>query len=216
MNGTTTIDISAITLFATALFTITNPVGNTAIFASLTSSMAPAQQRATARQSALAIMIVLLVCVWIGVYLLKIFGIDIPSLETAGGIIVLGLGLSMLHNQKSRQSHSPEESDAAQEKASIAVVPIAIPIVAGPGAITVTLVSVGELHGDWATLIGMSGVCLAFGLLFWLSFHFAGRIAAKIGVNGIAIITRVMGIVLAAVACGMIATGLKSLLPGLA
>ena len=61
-----------------------------------------------------------------------------------------------------------------------------------------------------------AGVCLAFGLLFWLCFRFAGRIAGKIGVHGIAIVTRVMGIVLAAVACNMIATGLKSLLPGLA
>lgn len=178
--------------------------------------MSQAEQRTTARQAAVSITIVLLVCLWIGTYLLKIFGIDIPSLETAGGIIVLGLGLSMLQNQKSRQSHSPEESAAAQEKASVAVVPIAIPIVAGPGAITVTLVAVGKLHDDWATLIGMSGVCLAFGLLFWLCFHFAGRIAARIGVHGIAIVTRVMGIVLAAVACSMIATGLKSLLPGLA
>jgi multiple antibiotic resistance protein len=210
------IDISAIGLFATALFTITNPVGNTAIFAGLTSSMATAEQRATARQSAVAITIALLVCLWIGTYLLRLFGIDIPSLETAGGIIVLGLGLSMLQNQKSRQSHSSEESAATLDKASIAVVPIAIPIVAGPGAITVTLVAVGKLHGEWATLIGMSGVCLAFGLLFWLCFHFAGHITTRIGVHGIAIVTRVMGIVLAAVACGMIASGLKTLLPGLA
>jgi multiple antibiotic resistance protein len=102
----------------------------------MTSDLDAAAQRSTARQSAIAISIVLLVVLWAGHYLLDFFGINIPALETAGGIIVLGLGLSMLHSQKSGQSHSAEETAAASEKDSVAVVPIAIPIVAGPGAIT--------------------------------------------------------------------------------
>jgi multiple antibiotic resistance protein len=78
-----------------------NPIGNTALFASMTSDLDAAMQRATARQSAIAISIILLVVLWVGQYLLAFFGINIPALETAGGIIVLGLGLSMLHTQKS-------------------------------------------------------------------------------------------------------------------
>lgn len=215
-TGASTIDIATVGVFAVALFTITNPLGSTALFASMTADLDVAGQRTTARQSALAITIILLVVLWAGHYLLKFFGIDIAALETAGGIIVLGLGLSMLHNQKSPQSHSKEEHAAATEKDSIAVVPIAIPIVAGPGAITAVLVHSGDLGGHLLTMTALSGVCVGFGGLFWLCFYYAGRISLLVGVNGIAVVTRIMGMVLAAIACTMIANGLKQLLPGLA
>ncbi len=210
------IDIAALSLFATALFTITNPIGNTAVFASMTSDLDAAAQRNTARQSAIAISMILLIVLWAGHYLLAIFGISIPALETAGGIIVLGLGLSMLQSRKSGQSHSAEESVAAAEKDSIAVVPLAIPIVAGPGAITTVLVNSSKLSGDVPTMLGLSVISLGFGLLFWLCFRSAARISALAGVHGIAIVTRIMGMVLAAIAVTMIASGLKQLLPGLA
>lgn len=181
----------------------------------MTSDLGAPAQRATARQSALAISIILLIVLWAGHYLLAFFGINIPALETAGGIIVLGLGLSMLHSKKSGQSHSTEESAAAVEKDSVAVVPIAIPIVAGPGAITTVLVDSSKLGGDLPTMVGLSVVCLGYGILFWLCFRSAGRISALVGVHGVAIVTRIMGMVLAAIAVTMIANGLKQLLPGL-
>ncbi len=209
-------DIGSIELFATALFTITNPIGSTAIFASMTGDLSHSEQSNIAMQSALAITIVLLVVLWVGQYILRFFGIDIAALETAGGIIVLSLGLSMLHNEPSKQSHTDVESSAAQEKSSIAVVPIAIPIVAGPGAITTVLLSASNQGGNIVSLVEMSTVCGLFGLLFWICFRFASRLSSLAGVHGIAIVTRVMGMILAAIACGMIASGLQKLLPGLA
>ncbi len=209
-------DTIAVSLFATALFTITNPIGNTALFASMTSDLKYAGQQATARQSAIAITAILLVVLWAGHYLLAFFGINVASLETAGGIIVLSLGLSMLHSKKSGQAHSSEEADAAAKKDSIAVVPMAIPIVAGPGAITAVLINSSKQSGELLTMIGFSAVCIGFGLLFWVCFRFASKISLAIGVNGVAIITRIMGMVLAAIAVTMIANGLKQLLPGLA
>jgi len=182
----------------------------------MTSDLDAADQRKIARQSAIAIAIVLLVVLWAGRPLLGFFGISIPALETAGGIIVLSLGLSMLHSKKSAQSHSQEEDAAAQEKDSIAVVPIAIPIVAGPGAITTVLVHSSNLNGDLAHLAALSAVCVGFGVLFWGCFRSASRLTGIVGVHGIAIVTRIMGMVLAAIACSMITSGLKQLLPGLA
>ena len=122
----------------------------------------------------------------------------------------------MLHSEPSKQAHSKAESAAAAAKESIAVVPIAIPIVAGPGAITAILISAGKYTGDLFTMAGFSLVCLAYGALFWLCFHFSSRLQAAIGVNGVSIITRLMGMILAAIACIMITNGLKILLPGLA
>lgn len=209
-------NIESLGVFATALFTITNPLGNTAVFASMTGDLSQVEQGKVAYQSALAISIVLLLVLWVGHYALRFFGINIASLEIAGGIIVLGLGLSMLHNQKSQQSHTKEESKATPDKSSIAVVPIAIPIVAGPGAITTVLVSASKQDGNLFALLEMSVVCLAFGMLFWICFSSAAKLATFAGVHGIAIVTRLMGMVLAAIACGMIASGLKQLLPGLA
>lgn len=209
-------DIGSLGVFATALFTITNPLGSTAIFASMTGDLSAVEQGKVAYQSAFAVAIVLLVVLWVGHYVLRFFGIDIAALETAGGIIVLGLGLSMLHNQKSKQSHTEEESEATSDKSSIAVVPVAIPIVAGPGAITTVLLSASKQDGNLFALFEMSLVCLAFGVLFWICFGSAAKLAKLVGVNGIAIVTRVMGMVLAAIACSMIASGLKQLLPGLA
>lgn len=173
-------------------------------------------QRSTARQSAFAISVILLVVLWAGHFLLDLFGINIPALETAGGIIVLGLGLSMLHSEQSGQAHSEEEAAEAKQKDSIAIVPMAIPIVAGPGAITTVLVSSSGVSGNLASMAGYSAVCLGFGVLFWACFRSAARISALLGVSGVAIVTRIMGMILAAIAVKMIATGLKELLPGLA
>lgn len=208
-------------LFVTALFTITNPIGNIAVFAGMTSDLNAAERNATARQSAIAITITLMVVLWGGHYLLKFFGVSIPALEAAGGLIVLNLGLSMLRNQKSSQSHSAEEAAAAEDKDSVAVIPMAIPIVVGPGTMTTVLIHAGQIHAgqssdSWRLMGIFSAVCLGFGLLFWGCFRSAGRVSRLVGVHGTAIATRVMGMVLAAIACDMIASGLKELLPGLA
>ena len=182
----------------------------------MTGGLSEVERKKIARQSAFAITVVLLIVLWIGQYLLRFFGIDIAALETAGGIIVLSLGLSMLHNQPSKQSHTEAEASASKEKPSIAVVPIAIPIVAGPGAITTVLLAGSGQQGNVVSLAEMSAVCGLFGLLFWVCFGFASRLSSSVGVHGIAIVTRVMGMILAAIACGMIASGLQKLLPGLA
>ena len=215
-NPRSTINLDAILFFATALFTITNPLGNTAVFSSMTSDLSPAEQRSTARQAAVAITAILLVVLWAGHYLLSFFGVSLPALETAGGIIVLRLGLSMIRSQKSEQSHSKAEDAAAREKNSLAVVPLAIPIVAGPGAITTVLVHASKLGGNLPDIAGLSAVCVGLGGLFWVCFRSSSWLAALLGVHGIAIVTRLMGMILAAIACDMIATGLKQLLPGLA
>ena len=163
--------------FGTALFTITNPIGNTAIFASMTGSQDAASQAATAHQSAFAIIAVLLIVLWVGHYLLDLFGTSIPALETAGELIVLSLGLSMLHSEPSKQATSDAGSEAASTKDSIAVVPIAIPIVAGPTLLQLCSVSAGKQTGDLLTMAGFSAVCIAYGVLFWVCFYCASRLS---------------------------------------
>lgn len=201
--------------FTIALLAITNPIGNLAIFASLTGDKTPAEKKKTALTAGVAIIIILILVTWTGDLLLRAFGIDIGSFETAGGVIIALMGISMLHAKTSPIHHTKEEHDDAMTKTSVAVVPIAIPIVAGPGAITTIIVNTHQ-YQSIEDKVMISGVCIMVAVLLWLCFFFSAPVARLLGVSGINIVTRIMGIVLASIAFGMITSGLKALLPGLA
>ena len=201
--------------FTVAMLAITNPIGNLAIFAGLTGSKSPAEKKKTALVAGAAIMIILLIVTWSGELILRGFGISIPSFETAGGLIIALIGLAMLHAKTSSIHHSPEEHEEAKTKDSVAVVPIAIPIVAGPGAIT-TIVVAAQKFGTTEDKIIISVVSIAISILLWACFYFSGPVSRLLGVTGINIVTRIMGIILAAIAFQMMTDGLKALLPGLA
>ncbi len=121
----------------------------------------------------------------------------------------------MLHARTSEMHHSPAEHEEAKSKDSVAVVPIAIPIVAGPGAITTIVVQI-QKAGTIEDRMTITVVSIALSFLLWLCFYFSGPVSRLLGVTGINIVTRIMGIILAAIAFQMLADGLKNLLPGLA
>lgn len=201
--------------FAIAMLAITNPIGNLAIFASLTGDKSLAEKRKTAFVAGVAITIILIVVTWTGGLLLRAFGIDIASFETAGGVIIALMGISMLHAKTSKIHHTEDQEEEAKTKDSVAVVPIAIPIVAGPGAITTIIVNTHKYRTlEDKGLISI--VCLGIAVLLWTCFYFSAPVSRALGVSGINIVTRIMGIILTAIAFGMLTNGLKSLMPGLA
>ena len=205
---------AAVASFIAALFSMMNPIGNTGIFAGMTKGRSIAESRQTARTCAVAVAITLLVVTWGGPFLLPLFGVTVDTLRAAGGIVVLIIGLHMLFNKSEHKQTSDELEDAAHRQ-SIAVVPLAIPIVAGPGTMATVLVAVEQYHSLMSKLvISVVSVALAAvtGILFW----FAGPISNRLGDSGMGVVTRVMGLILAAIAMGMLAEGLKALLPGLA
>ncbi len=203
----------ALVTFAVALITIANPIGNLAIFASMTGDRSDAEKKQIATGSALAIAIILVIVTWSGSYLLDLFGISVPAFQTAGGLIILLLGLAMLHSKTSTMQQTEAEGTEAKDKESIAVVPLAIPIVAGPGAMTTIIVQTHQT----STIVDralVTGVCLGTAFLLFLAFRFAAPIGRRLGISGINIVTRIMGMVLSAIAIGMMANGLKQLFPG--
>lgn len=206
---------AGVVTFAVALLTITNPIGNMAIFASLTGDRDDAEKKSIATRSALAIAIILVIVTWSGSYILNLFDISVPAFETAGGLIILLLGLTMMHGKTSAMHHTPEEDKAAQESDTIAVVPIAIPIVAGPGAMTTIIVQTHQAATVVDRLV-VTAVCIATAILLLFAFRFAAPLSRRLGVSGVNIVTRIMGMVLAAIAIGMLAEGMKQLFPGLA
>ena len=161
-----------------------------------------------------AVAITLLIVAWSGSLLLEFFGITVDSLRAAGGVIVFLIGLQMLSN-KSEHQHSPAELEDAKPRESIAVVPLAIPIVAGPGTMAVVIVA-AQQHPSVLSKVEISIVILALSAFCGLLFHFAGPISKRLGKSGMGVFTRVMGLILAAIAMGMLTDGLKGMLPGLA
>ena len=205
---------AAVASFVAALFSMMNPIGNAGIFAGMTEGRSITEARHTAWACALAVAITLLVVTWAGSLVMRFFGVTVDTLRAAGGIVVLIIGLHMLFN-KSQHKHTSGELEDAAQRTSIAVVPMAIPIVAGPGTMATVLVAVEHYHSLFSkVVISIVGVALA--ALTGLVFSFAGPISRRLGDSGMGVVTRVMGLVLAAIAMGMLAEGLKALLPGLA
>lgn len=204
---------TALLSFVAALFAIMNPVGNIGVFASLTEGRSREEGRHAALICAISSAITLLIVTWAGDIVLKFFGISVDSLRVAGGLIVLLIGLSMLANNDAHRHTKPERDDA-KTRPSVGVVPLAIPIVAGPG--TMATVLVVPHHLGVLGKLEISAVILAISVLVAVLFSLARPIADRLGTAGMAVVTRLMGMILATIAVGMLTVGLKGLMPGLA
>ena len=205
---------AALTSFVATLFSMMNPIGNTGVVAAMTANRSADQVRRIAWTCAGASAVTLLIVAWSGSLLLEFFGITVDSFRAAGGVILLLIGLNMLFN-KSDHASSPAEETDAEHRESIAVVPLAIPLVAGPGTMTAVLLA-AQQHHSALSKIEISVVVVVIAAFCGLLFSFAAPISKRLGKAGMGVVTRIMGMILSAIAIGMLADGLKGLLPGLA
>ena len=205
---------AALVSFTAALFSIMNPIGTLGVFAGMTEDRSAIDTKRIAWTCAVAIAITLLIVNWCGVLLLQFFGITVYLIRAAGGIILLIIGIQMLFN-KSEHKHSSTELKDAQSRESIAVVPMAIPIVAGPGTMATVLIAAHQ-HPSVLSKVEISIIIVCLAAITGLLFGFAKSISKRLGDSGMAVVTRVMGLILAAIAMGMLTEGLKIILPGLA
>lgn len=206
-------------LFFTSLLAIVNPIGSAVLFATVAGKFHPPIQRRMANQSALAILIILLVCAWLGNSILGIMGLTTPMLQAAGGIILLNYGIKMVTVVEDIKL-TKDEKDTAQEVSeehwkALAVVPLAIPGTVGAGTITTVIIQASAFDAPRDLLV-ISAVAVTVALLMWIAFHSAGPIARRLGPIGMNIISRVMGILVTATAFGLLGRGIGGLLPGLA
>jgi multiple antibiotic resistance protein len=203
-----------IKIFST-LLAIVNPLGVVPIFVSLTQGMGEAERRHIARTTSIAVAVVLVIATLLGKPLLTFFGVSIASFRVGGGILLLLMSIAMMQARHTQSKQTPEEAEEAGEKESIAVVPIAMPLLAGPGAISTVIIyadqSFHPLH--LGLIIGSS---LVVALLTWFSLKAAIPVSRMLSRTGINIATRLMGLLLAAISVEFIAGGLTQLLPGLA
>ena len=198
-----------------SLLTITNPIGAIPIFISLTRNYTRQATRHTAVLTGISIGVILVTMTWVGLPLLKLFGISIGAFKCAGGLIVLSIGWSMLNSKESQIRTTSEEHEQARGLTSIAVMPLALPLIAGPGAMSTVIVSVSSAEG-FGPQIYASIVCLLVALIIGTLLFFASAIGRALGPIGIKLMIRIMGLILVAVALQMLAGGLHGLFPGLA
>lgn len=198
-----------------ALFVIINPVGALPMFIALTASHTTSEKQQAAKTAATTVAVVLWVSFFAGEAVLASVGVSIPAFRIAGGIVLLMMALSMLQAQQSRTKQTREEEQEAEAKASVAFVPIAIPLLTGPGAISTAIIYANEVRGVWPVariLVGMGILALAC----WLVMRAAGTVTRILGRTGINIMTRLMGLLLAATSVEFIADGIIQMFPRLA
>jgi multiple antibiotic resistance protein len=198
-----------------ALIALVNPLGVLPMFISLTQDFDSAQKQRAIRTAAFTVVAVITTCALLGEQIIKFFGISTASLQVAGGLLILLMSLSMLNAQPSGAKTTAEERDEAEHKDTIGVVPLGIPLLTGPGAMSTVIVLAGKSHhaSEYVALIG-SGVVIA--ALVWLTLQMAEPIARVMGRTGINIATRIMGLLVAAVAVEFIVDGLVVMMPVLA
>lgn len=200
--------------FLVAMIIMMNPLGSLSIFLQLTQSFHITHQRKTAVKCGITMAVIMGLTIWFGSQTLDLMGITIASFRFAGGIILLLTGLSMLQSKESPINHTPEDDAAAEERHSIAIVPLAIPIIIGPGAIS-TLVIASNDYSDFLPKLYLSVLCLLLACAMGLILYFGGAIARFVGESVIKVITRIMGMIIMAIAVGMLANGLIGLFPAL-
>lgn len=210
-------EAAAILKMLVSLFAIVNPIGTAPLYLGMTGNMTEGERAGIARSAAITCAIVLLVTATLGQWTLTLFGISVGSFRVIGGIVFLLMAIDMLNVRPSRTKVTPEEeSEAAEvgERRQIAFVPLGVPMLAGPGAISTVLLYANESPQVTSRLVVypvILGTCLAT----WIVLALAGPLGRLLGTTGINILTRLMGLIVGAIGAESLAAGLKALMPGL-
>lgn len=200
--------------FIIAVFALMNPLAAVPIYLGLTADLEPAARRRIPFKTAASAFLIMVIAFLAGETILLMFSVSIPALRIAGGIVILSMGWSMLQARTSRTRQTDEEAEEATNRDSIAVIPMAIPVTAGPGAISLMVVVASypnPIEGKIAIIVAVLFVCV----LLWLFLKSAQTISRVLGRTGMNIVTRIMGLLMLAFGVEYMARGLGEMFPGL-
>lgn len=197
-------------LALSSIFFLVDPFAALPTFLAVTEDQTARRRVRTARKASLTAWVVLTLFAFIGQYIFRLFGISLPAFEIAGGIILLLIGLDMLEAKRSPTQETPKEAKAAVSKDDAGIVPMGIPMLAGPGAITTVMVLVGEVQTSWQMIAILGSIAITAAICF-LVLGSADRVARVLGQTGIRILVRVMGLLLVALAVQYFVNGFTDL-----
>ncbi|WGE89728.1 YchE family NAAT transporter [Actinobacillus arthritidis] len=201
--------------FFIGLFAIVNPFGSLPIFFSMTTHQYEAERNHTSLITSVSIGIILLVSLFFGKLILDAFSISLDSFRVAGGFLIVSIAMTMISGKLGEHKQNKEEKNAdVSEYENIGVVPLAMPIMAGPGAIGSTIVW-GTRYNHITDYIGFSIAIIVFAIVCYTLFRFSAPLVKKLGKTGSNVVTRIMGLILMALGIEIIVAGLGNLFPGL-
>lgn len=189
-----------------AVFFIMDPLGLLPIFMAITASDTAEKRRDTARRATLLAFGLMTFFTLFGSFVFKLFGISMSALKVAGGILLLMTSTDMLRAQPSRTRSSPEETHESEAKEDVAVVPLAMPLLAGPGSIATAMVLAAR-GPHWSYAIPVVASIAVTCLVAYLLLRAAARLTRLLGTTGLAVLERIMGLLLAAIAVQFVADG---------
>lgn len=203
----------ALACFGT-LFSIVDPFAALPVFLGLVGTQPREHQKRTALHAALTCLIVLGTFGLVGSLIFRFFGITLPAFKAAGGVLLFGLGVSMMNAKHSPSRATTEEQIEAESKDDVGLIPLGLPLLSGPGAIATVMVFVGQAP-DLAHRLVVVGAVALVSLITFLVLRSAGYFARLLGQTGINIIGRIMGLILAALAAQFIIDGANEAFPAL-
>jgi multiple antibiotic resistance protein len=199
-------------LALSSIFFLVDPFAALPTFLAVTAGQDDAKRRKTARKASLTAFVVLTTFAVAGSFIFKMFGITLPAFEIAGGVILLLIGLDMLEAKRSPTQESSSETAEAASKDDVGIVPLGIPMLAGPGAITSVMVLVGQVPGlmswEMGAIVGSIAITAA---ICYVVLGGAARVARLMGETGIRILVRIMGLLLVALAVQYFVNGMVDL-----
>ena len=206
MSSTTTLMGLSLTALA-AYFAIMNPISNTATFIGITAGDDEATKKAIAAKSLLLAFAIIAVVSVAGHLIFTVFGITLASVRITGGIVVFVIGYNMLMGSGSSVQTPTKEDIASSQEArlGVAISPLAVPILAGPGTIA-TAMSIAS--GGWVQIVVSQAAFAVICLVTYVSFMYSNKLVAHLGQNGLNVITRLMGLIVASIGVGMFLTGI--------
>ena len=176
--------------------------------------MSTNQRSKTGRVASLAVFFILLVALLIGEPLLAFFAISIDSFRLAGGILLMVMAFKMLNGNLHQLTPKTEGLSTDDSRSALAIVPLSTPLLAGPGSISTVILDAHRATG-FTHYLSMSLIIALLSISVWLTFLLAPWVARRMGKLGIDVFTRLMGLILAAIAVEFVASGMRGLFPAL-
>lgn len=193
-----------------SLFSVVNPLGAVPIYLTLTSEMTTRVRELMARKTAMWFLIILVVFFFAGTFILEFFGISLNALRIAGGLIIVNSGYGLLNSKFEERRISDEIEEEAQEAEDISFTPMAMPMLSGPGSISL-LISLFAQQSEWGSRGLIIGVIATMAGLIWLVLHFAPALFRILGRGGLAALSRIIGFLVMAIGIEMLIAGVVSL-----
>ena len=205
------IELQYLLFCLSTLFTVVNPLGITPIFAAMTERFSNADQIRIARKGIITGSTVLVIFTLLGSFIFRFYGITVEAFQIMGGIIFFRSGLRMLDAQVGRSRTTQSERDEFKDSDELAISPIGVPLITGPGAITGVVILAGKGSSDLSIITLLVSVIITMTLFYWI-LRAGNVLAKKIGITGMRVIERMMGLILMVIAVQFIINGLETII----